>query len=327
MKRRIKIFVSYSHADKALARQLAAWLQQNGCEPLVDERKIKPSHVLNATLTDMIDRSDGCIALGTANLMKSNWCQQEVEYALLKQKKYLPCLLEPVDKADWAKWFTQAGSLKGEIVVANCLRSNFEALEEFIKLLRERQPVKPVTVVLLSSIFLCIIPILISWTIHDRVGKANRHIRELQQWIQQLNSDIDTRHSGNRSIGMVLDPQDPTQINYVDAQSGDVLAKDYCAAGKLSRRIFFQNGQEVGNDSFEILTSASDSLATSGQVSLIKKRQIYPQGINGFVIEETFDSTGKLISKQARASQQDEWERYGDTGSSLYPPGLFCPYR
>ena len=255
--------------------------------------------------------------------MRSLWCKKEVQYAYHSRKEYLHVLFEPVMREEIAEWFTISDSLEGEVVYGECYNQEFGFLKSFIRRLSERKPTKIQYVVLLGLVLLFIFPAMVSWTIRDRVGRANAEIQELQGWIEKVNRDIDSSPTVESLIQETPDSSTSYTIEYRNAESNELIGRDSYMNGQFKKRRYFLNDREVGVDTIFILK------APDGSLSLRKKRVINIQREDGVIIQETFDSIGNLVSKRAGNNLTDDskWNRYTDVGRSVYPPVLFYPYR
>lgn len=76
------VFVSYQHADKPLARALAAGLDAEGFRVWIDEGEIKIGDSLFDSIADALDRVDFVLALMTPGSVRSDWCQKEISLAM-----------------------------------------------------------------------------------------------------------------------------------------------------------------------------------------------------------------------------------------------------
>jgi hypothetical protein len=310
LRRRLRIFVSFSHDDEALRDVLIEWLQRNGCEVQSDNRLRSGDRL--ELIQPMIDWCDALLEVGTESFMASNWCESEVIHAGRKGKYLLPVLFKPVARIQ--PWFHGVGA--NATRHAECYDGNFAELKAMLDRRRDRAPAELALAVALLFFFLFGVPILGSWTIRHWIGRADKEIRELQGWVEDLNRDL---AEGRRYVKVCQG----REILYRDPAVGELVARDTLQDGRVERRLFYRAGKEVAADSILFEQIHGD------EPSLSKRREIYPQGrATGVLIEETFDSVGNLVTKRLRQRDGAGSISYADVGLSVYPPLLpFCPYR
>lgn len=85
-----RVFISHSTSDQGLVTDLANLLTKFGVEVFVAERYLAPGEPLDRQVFTQIDRSDCIAVLLTQNGLRSNWVQQEVGFALGKNKPVIP---------------------------------------------------------------------------------------------------------------------------------------------------------------------------------------------------------------------------------------------
>lgn len=315
LRRRVKVFVSYSHQDRALRDALVGWLQRNGCDPRFDAERhgIAPGKPLPLSVVKIIDRCEVFLGIGTTSFMRSSWCEEEVAYARSVGMHYLPVLCEPLPSTEIAPWFQGTGTVA--VRYAECFSGDFAPLTLVVSAFSEREPAELSLAVLLLFFFLIGVPILGSWMIRQWIGRADREIRDLQGWVEELNRNL---VEGRKYVAVCRD----YSIEYQDPNSGEIVARDAFRSGRINRRLFYRVGREVANDSILFEKTYGDT------PSLSKRREIYPQGREtGVLIEETFDSIGNLVTKRVRRPGGSGPTSYADIGVSIYPPLPFCPYR
>ena len=76
------IFVSYQHADKPLARDLAAGLIAEGFRVWIDEGELKIGDSLFDSIAGALDQVDFVLALMSLTSIDSQWCQKEISLAM-----------------------------------------------------------------------------------------------------------------------------------------------------------------------------------------------------------------------------------------------------
>ncbi|MBV9850488.1 MAG: toll/interleukin-1 receptor domain-containing protein [Armatimonadetes bacterium] len=77
----MRVFISHSHADDALAYQVAETLKQSGFD-VWDERQILPGENWAARVGDALERSEAMVVLLTPAGLRSKEVNSEIGYAL-----------------------------------------------------------------------------------------------------------------------------------------------------------------------------------------------------------------------------------------------------
>jgi len=101
--RKPRVFLSHSHADKELVRDVANRLRASNIEVWIDEAELKIGDSLLQTIEHGLDSSDFIVFFISGNSLKSPWTRQELNVALTRQVSgeggaiLLPILLEDVD--------------------------------------------------------------------------------------------------------------------------------------------------------------------------------------------------------------------------------------
>jgi hypothetical protein len=97
----MKVFISYSHTDEALARNVAEYLQAAGLEVWDDQREILPGDNWADKVAQALRDSDAMVVLLTPNALRSRWIHSEIEYALGEKRfrnRLIPVLVGPPEK-------------------------------------------------------------------------------------------------------------------------------------------------------------------------------------------------------------------------------------
>lgn len=76
------VFISYSHADKDLARVLAAVLQDRGVRIWIDEGELKVGDSIIERIATAIAEIDFFLVLVSESSRSSNWCRKELALAV-----------------------------------------------------------------------------------------------------------------------------------------------------------------------------------------------------------------------------------------------------
>jgi len=85
-----KVFISHSSRDQGLVISLANLLTRFGMEVSVAEWYLSPGERLDTKVLREIDTSNYVVILLTRQGIRSNWVQQEIGYALNKNKHIIP---------------------------------------------------------------------------------------------------------------------------------------------------------------------------------------------------------------------------------------------
>ncbi len=95
----IKVFVSYSRADKAFASDLVLGLAACGFAPYIDRQDIAAGEDWEKRLEGLIAESDSIVYVVSPDSLGSDHCGQEFRQALDLQKRILPVVWRAVDDA------------------------------------------------------------------------------------------------------------------------------------------------------------------------------------------------------------------------------------
>lgn len=93
-----KVFVSYSHKDKAVVDKIVAHLKANQIEVLIDRELLKAGKAIQPFIEQSIKNSQFVLSIVSANSLKSGWVSKEslaTHYAeWLDEKYFLPARLD-----------------------------------------------------------------------------------------------------------------------------------------------------------------------------------------------------------------------------------------
>jgi TIR domain len=333
LKRRPRVFISYSHLGKGpvLARALENWLQARGCQPVVDWQDLEEFDRLELVLHDMIDGCDALVAIGTEEFLTSSYCEQEVNYALNRDKCYFPLLFDSHRAVhSLPDWFSRRGRKGGTLILGTALASatqntagSFARLESILPRLRNRVAMDLRWGIALALLLFLTLPSLAALGLRRVFTNAGAEVQQIQASIEATNRAIEgvNPHS---SIRLQYDGRvGASTLSYRDTSSGELIARDTVAGRLVAARTYYRKGREIAVDRVEVRR------APNGQETRIKTREILEAGRTGLLIRDRFDSSGTLISKEVRWPGSPGWHRYGDLGSSLYPTAVrfFLPYR
>ena len=90
-----KTFVSYSHADDAVARRVTACLRSANIPVWIDDDDILPGQRWDRAIEAAIDECSDFVVLLSNNSVVSDIVLDEVNYALEMKKRVLPVVIEP----------------------------------------------------------------------------------------------------------------------------------------------------------------------------------------------------------------------------------------
>ena len=96
---RIKVFVSYSRADKAFASDLVLGLAACGFAPYIDRQDIAPGEDWEKRLQGLISEADSIVYIVSPDSLASENCGQEFRQAIALRKRILPVVWRTVDDA------------------------------------------------------------------------------------------------------------------------------------------------------------------------------------------------------------------------------------
>jgi len=96
---RIKVFISYSRADKAFASDLVLGLAACGFAPYIDRQDIAAGEDWEKRLAGLISEADSVVYVITPDSLGSENCAEEFRQAIALRKRVLPVVWRPVDDA------------------------------------------------------------------------------------------------------------------------------------------------------------------------------------------------------------------------------------
>lgn len=311
--RRPRAFISYSHEDELLLKDLVAFLEERSVEPIFDA-DIHVGDRLTRAIRRMIEKSDGVIMLGSQTSLTSVWCEREVRHARGKGIPVYPVLVDDIRDEDVMEWFKGGLDLSDSNIkyARNPRDQGWNALIPVIKRLRQGRPIELRCIVAIILFLLLGAPIPMMVLFGLVIGQAADSVRSQQQQIERMNADIET--SATRSDGpMVPRRSSATRCEWIRRGTNTVEAWDAIEGAVVRQRHFLDSEGEIAVDTI-ITVRAPD-----GSVSLRKTRHIQPHGMSDTVIEDEFDGSGTLISKRIRPGQDARWYSYRDVARSIYP--------
>jgi len=99
----MKVFLSYSAADRDLARELISRLRAEGFEVWQDD-EVAPGDNWALAVGKALEESDAMIVLLSPEAAESEWVEREVEYALTSPRyknRLLPVVVKPTRRIPW----------------------------------------------------------------------------------------------------------------------------------------------------------------------------------------------------------------------------------
>lgn len=96
---RIKVFISYSRADKAFASELVLGLAACGFAPYIDRQDIAPGEEWEKRLAGLISEADSIAYIVSPDSLASENCAIELRQAIELRKRILPVVWRPFDDA------------------------------------------------------------------------------------------------------------------------------------------------------------------------------------------------------------------------------------
>ena len=105
----MKVFISYSSKDEALATRLVASLEEAGLDAWYQKREIMPGDNWAAKIAQGLKESNAMVVLLTADALESDAVQSSISYALGEKafnKRLIPVLVGdskdfPSDRIPW----------------------------------------------------------------------------------------------------------------------------------------------------------------------------------------------------------------------------------
>ena len=95
-----KVFISYNHADKEVARQVRTFLETKHIHVIIDEKDLAPGQSILEFIQQGIKKSDAVVSIVSSKSLESGWVGQESVasmYAVwLADKKFIPVKLDNV---------------------------------------------------------------------------------------------------------------------------------------------------------------------------------------------------------------------------------------
>lgn len=106
------IFISYSTVDKELAGEIKAKLETAGVKTFLAHEDIEPTTRWQESIKEHLEECDMVLVIITPDSNESEWVQQEIGFAIAKQKTILPLAISSDPKGFLSA--TQALKLNGK---------------------------------------------------------------------------------------------------------------------------------------------------------------------------------------------------------------------
>lgn len=97
----MRVFLSYSHADKDFAGQLASHLSEQGCDVWDPSDQLYPGDNWPLKIGEALKESKAMVVLLSPDSMKSEWVRGEIQYAIGDRNyegRVIPVLVRPTEK-------------------------------------------------------------------------------------------------------------------------------------------------------------------------------------------------------------------------------------
>ena len=115
------VFLSHSAKDKAVVRDVAERLREDGVKVWFDEWVLKPGDSIPAKIEEGLERSRVLVLCMSANAFGSDWAQLEsgtfrFRDPLNKERRFLPLRLDDApSKAPWRNFDSSSSLLMTEV--------------------------------------------------------------------------------------------------------------------------------------------------------------------------------------------------------------------
>ena len=98
------VFISYAHSDLAVARQVAAQLEDAGNKVWFADDAVFPGENLMLEVGKALEKSDAMVVLISPESMKSDWVRQDIKFALSAPQyrgRLIPVIVKPTGCPPW----------------------------------------------------------------------------------------------------------------------------------------------------------------------------------------------------------------------------------
>ncbi len=138
----IRVFISHATSQVEEATKLRSALRKLGCDPFVAHRDIEAGTQWIAEIRSALSSCDALVALVSKEFKTSDWCEQEVGWALGRDVPCVPVrinvtpygLLGTIQACNWPKTPTPAADLASEVlnILLNDERTGAKTVESLV---------------------------------------------------------------------------------------------------------------------------------------------------------------------------------------------------
>jgi hypothetical protein len=99
----MKVFISHSSTDEALASKVASYLERAGLEVWYDKREILPGDNWGDKIAQGLRESDAMVVLLTSGALKSDFMRRDIDFALSQKpfkRRVVPVIVGNTEDLD-----------------------------------------------------------------------------------------------------------------------------------------------------------------------------------------------------------------------------------
>jgi hypothetical protein len=100
----MRVFLSYSDADRDFAKRLASHLSRRGCDVWDPSDRLYPGDNWALKIGRALKESTAMVVLLSPDSVKSEWVRREIEYAIGDRNyegRVFPVLVRPTEEIPW----------------------------------------------------------------------------------------------------------------------------------------------------------------------------------------------------------------------------------
>jgi hypothetical protein len=133
----MKVFISYSDEDSALAKKVARVLRQNGLDVWIDDQ-VLPGDNWAQKASEALEESEAMVVLLSASALKTRWVKHDISFALGKREysgRLIPVVVGSLEDlpADEYPWILR----RLKIIEIHSPQEEEEGIEQIADVLRE----------------------------------------------------------------------------------------------------------------------------------------------------------------------------------------------
>src|SRR5437773_10233247 len=101
IRERMQVFISYSHKDQKIAKQLSSRLADAGVKVWLAAEEVLPGENLPLEVGKALQRSDAMVVLLSPDAVESQWVRSEIAFALSSPKfegRLVPVMVKPTKR-------------------------------------------------------------------------------------------------------------------------------------------------------------------------------------------------------------------------------------